>query len=231
MRRRLLLPLLVLLICAAAPARSLKAQETPDRRIWVGVHAGLQTNIQRYTVFPYTGEFQDLVRESTVAGFSACYRIDGTWSLYAEVSWWEQQWSAFHDGEPRIEVSREDRAFIDIPVLVAARVPLDFIPLYVAAGPVLLLSSSAAHDRQYHVTYAHFSERNGWQKSTRSYREDAFRLAAAADMGLHMPLTPALAIRTSVRFMHPFGRAVDEGEFSLRDFSYWRFSVGVHIGL
>lgn len=230
MHRRFL-PTLVLLLCVAATANSLKAQEAPETRVWIGVHAGLQTNIQRYTVFPYTGEFQDLVRESTVTGLSACYRFDGTWSLCAEVSLWKQRWSTFHDGEPRIEIRREDRAFIDIPVLVTARLPLDFIPLYVAAGPVLLLSPSDADERQYHVTYANFSERSGWQRSTRSYRDEALRLAAAADIGLHIPLTPAVALRTSVRFMHPFGRAVDEMEFSLHDFSYWRFSMGMHIAL
>lgn len=230
LRLRVFLSLAVLL-CMAVSVQSLRAQASPERRVWIGVHAGLQTNIQRYNVFPYTGEFQDLVKESMVSGLSACYQIDGTWALYAEVSWWKQQWSTFHDGEPRIEISREDRSFMDIPLLIGVRLPLDFIPLYVATGPVLLLSPSDADERQYHVTYAGFSERNGWQKSVRSYRDRAVRFAAAADIGLHMPLTAAVALRTSVRFMHPFGRAVDEEEFSLRDFSYWRMSMGIHIGL
>jgi len=231
MYHRPVIPVLALMLCAALSAQHLHAQTTTERRVWIGVHAGLQTNIQRYTVFPYTGEFQDLVRESAVTGVSACYRIDDTWSLYGEVSWWTQQWSTFHDGEPRIEISRDDRAFIDIPLLIAARMPLDFIPLYVAAGPVLLFSPHSAEERQYHVTYANFSERSGWQKSARSYRDQAFRIAAAADVGLHMPLTPSVALRTNVRFMHPFGHAVDEEEFSLRDFSYWRMSMGLYIGL
>jgi hypothetical protein len=34
-----------------------------------------------------------------------------------------------------------------------------------------------------------------------------------------------------MRFSHPFGRAVDEETYTLRDFSYWRVDVAILFSL
>lgn len=227
-----ILSCIVFLLQPFAPQNGLRAQAREDGKesvppLRLGLLTGIQTNLQRHTVFPFTGEFQTLVNESFTAGVTARYRLNPIWSVKAEVTRWRQDWQVLHDGDPRITVQTQDRAFLDIPVMLAAYLPLDFIPVYVAAGPALLISTTGAEERVYTVQYATFSERNGWQKSMRTYEDRAFRIGAVAEVGLDIPLSPRVSLLTSVRFLHPFGMAVDEPALSVRDFSYWRMAMGL----
>ncbi|MBN1446566.1 MAG: hypothetical protein JXA28_01445 [Bacteroidetes bacterium] len=212
-------------VCAAP---QLRGQEARTR---VGVHAGLQTNLQRYTVFPYTGEFQSLLRESVTIGLVLRHDFDEVWGVMLGGSMQRQDWSAIHDGDPRIEIVRQDRTFISIDVQLSLRPPLDFIPLYLALGPSILVSTDGVENRQYVVQYTAFTERNGRQTTARHYTEKALRIAATVDAGLDLPLTSCVSLVPSVRFLHPFGRLVDTEDFSLRDFSYWRMSLGILVDL
>jgi len=228
----------ILLLFFAAGA-SLRAQQLESRAntggetaisgLRIGLHAGVQTNLLRYQVYPYPGEFQAVTSESTVFGVSLQFPIDGDWSLLAEISRWKQAWATRQDGEPRIALLRSEHAIYEFPLLVVYRPPVPVIPLYVATGPLVMLSTDT--ENAFELTYTSFSERGGWQENRQSFDETALRLSVVGEIGLDLPLTRKLAMIISMRYFYPFARAVDEDILSIRDFSYWRIRAGLRLQL
>jgi len=200
---------------------------SPPMRL--GFTAGVQTNLLRYSVFPFEGEFQIVTGESAVFGVSMHFPIDENWSLQAEITMWEQAWSTRQDREPSFAVERNVHAVIDFPLLVVYRLPVPIIPLYMAAGPQVMIANNAKD--AFVVRYRGFSERSGWQENAQSFDQTALRLAGAAEIGLDLPLPGDFSVQVSMRMLFPFLRAVDEDVLSVKDFSYWRFGTRVLLAI
>ncbi|MDT8324917.1 MAG: hypothetical protein RRA94_12455 [Bacteroidota bacterium] len=204
-----------------------REQAQPAMRI--GVHAAVQTNLLRYQVYPYTGEYQAVTDESTAFGISLQFPVAGRWSLLAEITRVRQTWALRQDGEPRFALRRGEHATWDFPFLLVYRPPVPVIPLYVAAGPQVMLATKT--DDAFELTYGSFSERGGWKENLQTFDQTALRLAAAAEIGLDLPLSRTLSMQLSMRFSHPFVRAVETELLSIRDFSYWRLRTGLLLQL
>ncbi|MBE0642580.1 MAG: outer membrane beta-barrel protein [Bacteroidetes bacterium] len=212
----------VLLLSAAVSARAQQTNDAPAMRI--GLHGGVQTSLFRYSVFPYEGEFQSTVEQSTVAGITLGLPIDASFQLQVDIAWWSQPWSAFHDGDPKIEIERRNRALVEFPVLLQYRFITLPVPLYIAAGPVVSLVSDG--EKSYSVSYTGFSEREGWRTSRRDYHEETLHLAVAGEVGIEMPFSASLSMQMAVRLTQPLGKSVSTQDFTLRELSVWRARIG-----
>lgn len=225
---RLLLPLTLLAAMVfSAAAQEAPSQETPALRF--GVHAAVQTNLLRYQVYPYAGEYQAVTDQSTAFGVSLQFPIDRHWSLQAEITRARQTWAVRQDGDPRFALRRGEHTTWDFPLLLVFRPPVPVIPLYVAAGPQVMLSTDA--ENAFALTYTSFSERGGWKENRQTFDATALRLAAAAEIGLDLPLSETLAMQFSMRLSHPLVRAAEEDLLSVKDFSYWRLRTGLLLQL
>lgn len=209
----------------APPADTAREQSA----LRIGMHAGVETNLLRYQVYPYAGEFQAVTDESTAFGISLHFPVDGRWSLLAEITRARHTWAMQQDGDPQFSLRRVEHARYEIPFLLVYRPPVPVIPLYVAAGPQVMLATK--NENGVVLTYTSFSERGGWKENLRSFDHTALRLAAVGEIGLDLPLTPALSMQLAMRFSHPFAPAVDEDVLRIRDFSYWRLRTGLLLQL
>jgi hypothetical protein len=235
---RFTLPLLLFLACGAA----LHAQSgtehgvalAPDggarqSALRVGVHAGVETNLLRYQVWPYAGEFQAITDESTAFGISMQLPLEERWSLRAEITRVRHTWAIHQDGDPQFSLRRIEHARYELPLLLVYRPPVPVIPLYVAAGPEIMLATKT--DGGFVLTYTSFSERGGWKENEQRFDHTALRLAAVGEIGLDLPLSRVLSMQLAMRFTHPFAPAVDEDALRIRDFSYWRLHTGLLLRL
>jgi hypothetical protein len=235
---RFALPLLLLLGCGsplfaqddagtgdASPPEMAREQSA----LRIGLHAGVETNLLRYQVYPYAGEFQAVTDESTAFGISLHFPVAGRWSLLAEITRARHTWAIHQDGDPQFSLRRVEHARFDIPFLLVYRPPVPLIPLYVAAGPQVMLTTKS--ENGFVLTYTRFSERGGWEENLQSFDNTALRLAAVGEIGLDLPLTAALSMQLAMRFSHPFAPAVDEDVLRIRDFSYWRLRTGLLLQL
>ena len=221
---------LVLALLAAA-AGDMYAQQA-ERRVSdlrVGLQAGVQTNLMRYTIFPYRGEFQSLTRESLVTGVVLQFRVSEPLSLQAEVNWWSQDWDVAHEGDPAVHVDRKSRSVLEFPVLLQYHVPFPSVPVYVSVGPLMMIGTDDILRTD--VQYRSFTERGGWQVTTQRFDERELRIGGILELGLDVPLSTALAVQPALRFYQPFSRLVDEEPLTVRDFSYWRAQLAVLVTL
>lgn len=191
-----------------------------QQHLRAGVHVSVQTNLLRYRVQPYPGEFQATASQSMAVGVVLQFPIDEDWSLMAEVTRWKQSWHTQRAGELRFALGRRLYEAYDFPLLVVYRPPVPVIPLYAALGPQVMLAGST--EDAYELRYFSFSEREGWKENRQSFDQTAMRLAAVAEVGLDLPFSSVLSFQLGMRFMHPFVRGVDETVLAVRDFSYWR---------
>ncbi len=222
--RRILAPALFFLI--ALSCTPLHAQERDiSQSVRIGVHAGVQTGLFRYSVFPYEGEFQGTVEQSTVAGISIGMPFDAAFQLQVDIAWWKQPWSAVQDGDPKIEITRTTRSLIELPAMLQyhfLRLP---VPLYIAAGPVVSLVTDA--EKEYAISYTAFTERDGWKTTHRGFKEEMLHFGIAGEVGVEVPLGDRLSMQTGVRLTQPLGKTVETQEFTLSELSVWRARLGV----
>ena len=217
------------MLCALPAAAQTGVAESEVPWLRIGVHAGLQTGVLRYSIVPYLGEYQAVTDACTVLGVDMQFRIDERWFLQAEITHRKDAWSLSQAGDPSIHIGRAAATDVDFPFLLSYRPPLPAVPPYVAAGPQIQLSSH--NDDAYTVRYTRFTERNGWVENSRSFDHPPLRAALVAELGLELPLQSSVNLIMALRHTLPLSRPVEEDVFTLRDFSYWRFRTGLLIAL
>jgi len=226
---RIIFLFLLPLLFAVSLHAQVRQEESDASGLRVGVQAGVQTNLIRYTVFPYRGEFQSATRESVVPGFLLQYRINEHFAIQAEVNSWAQDWNVSHDGDPRVQVDRQNRSVIEFPLLLQYRVPFVSVPVYISGGPMLTVGTDETLHTE--VRYRNFTEKNGWQVTTKRFEERELRLGGVAEIGLDVPLSQVIALQPAMRFFQPFSNIVDDELLTVRDFSYWRARLAVLIAI
>lgn len=227
-RNYIFLGALSLLLAAAGSVHGQQDEHSgSDMRI--GLQAGVQTNLVRYTMFPYYGEFQSVTRRILVPGVVLQFRINERFSLQTEVNWWSQDWDVAHDGDPAVHVNRESRSVLEFPMLLQYRVPFPSIPVYLSAGPLVMIGTDDMLRTE--VEYRSFTERGGWQVTRQRFDERELRLGGVLEIGLDVPLSPAVGVQPALRFYQPFSRLIDEDRITVRDFSYWRAQIAVLISI
>jgi hypothetical protein len=193
-------------------------------RTRIGLHGGLQTSLFRYSVFPYEGEFQATVEQSTVAGVTIGLPFDASFQLQVDIAWWKQPWSVFHDGDPKIEIERNSRSLIELPVMLQYRFIALPVPLYLAAGPVVSLVTDS--EKEYVISYTGFTEREGWRTTRIRHEEETLHFGLVGEVGIEVPLGAQLSMQTAVRLTHPLGKTLNSPEFTLTELSVWRARLG-----
>ena len=218
-----------LFLCAvmlfAIESRAQETAEPADTRLRLGVHVGMQSRVLRYSVFPYSGEFQSTAEHGTVKGISVGIPLAHALRMQIDLAWWSHAWNVRQSGDPLVEIDRGTRAFIEFPVLLVYRPTTLPVPLYLAAGPALALLTG--EKPAFTVSYTSFSERDGWTTSRREFVEDRLHFAVTAEAGIDAPLTDMLAVQLGVRYTQPLRNAIDEETLTLRELSVWRIRLGL----
>lgn len=217
---RVILALLLL----AAPAMAQRTDSSASV-LRIGPHAGVQTSVLRYTVDPYTGEFQSTVEQGTVYGLSLALPVSASFRLQVDLGWWTHTWSVRHDGDPAVEIDRGDRTVVEFPMLLTYFPRVLPVPVYIAAGPAFSLLADGS--RTFTVSRTGFTERDGWKTSSRDYEEETLHMSIAGEAGVEAPLDDRILLQMAVRITQPLGRTVDETTFTLRELSAWRFRLGL----
>lgn len=228
MRRRVA-EIVLLLLLTGTVSYGQEGVEGGVPTLRVGPHAGVQTSVLRYTVVPYSGEFQSTVEQGAVYGLSLAFPLGEAFRLQVDVAWWQHEWSVLHDGDPAVAIGRGRRSSVEFPMLLHYHVPDFPVPLYFAAGPVVSLL--ADDGRNFTVSHTGFTEKEGWRTSSRDYEEETLHAAFAAEAGVEAPLSTTLSLQMAVRLTQPLGRTIDEPGFVLRELSSWRFRVGLLFSL
>jgi hypothetical protein len=224
---RALAILIVLLLSTTIPSHA--QSDAPEAQMQIGLHSGVQTSVLRYSVFPYTGEFQSTVEQGVVYGVSLGLPISATFRFQVDVGLWSQSWTAMHSGDPSIGIDRGTRSAVEFPLLLQYRPGTLPVPVYLSAGPVVSLLRDGK--KSYTVSYTGFTEKEGWRTSTRDFDEETLRIGIAGEAGLDAPLGETLSLQMAVRLMHPLGKAVDTSTLALRELSVWRFRLGVLLSI
>ncbi|MBR9975244.1 MAG: hypothetical protein KFF77_06655 [Bacteroidetes bacterium] len=226
-RRAAGIGVLLFLLFAVANGQEKPGDVLPTLRL--GPHAGVQTSVLRYTVVPYTGEFQSTVEQGAVYGVSLAFPLGTAFRLQVDVAWWKHEWAARHDGDPAVEISRGNRSSVEFPMLLQFHLQNLPVPLYFGVGPVVSLL--ADEGRKFTVRHTGFTEKDGWRTSSRDYEEEILHIAVAGEAGVEAPLSTGLSLQMAVRLTQPMGRTLDEAGFALRELSVWRFRIGLLFSL
>lgn len=204
---------------------SQSGMEPGDSRIRLGLHGGMQSGVLRYSVFPYSGEFQSMAEHGAVKGISLGLPLADDLRLHVDAGWWSHTWAARHDGDPQVAIDRGSRSFVEFPVLLMYHPGVLPIPLYLAAGPVI--SFLTGENPAFTVSYTSFVERDGWTTTRRAFVEERVHFAMAVESGIEAPLSDALFLQLGVRYSQPLANTIETTTLSLRELSVWRIRLGL----
>jgi hypothetical protein len=194
-------------------------------RTRIGVSAGVQNSVHRFSIVPFSGEFQTMVDNGAVYGLVLAYDFGTRWSVMVEVHALHHGWEATYGDDPRVTLQAQERSMLDIPLLLRAETPFGRIPLYLAAG--ISLRSQKDEQLRYVVTYTGFTERDGWSTSRRYFDHPVLEFAGVAEVGMDFDVTRDWSLLLSARWQHPFGAQVDEQTFDMRTLAEWRLRMAV----
>lgn len=217
--------LLAALCLCAHPTFAQSVTERDETRIQLGLHGGMQSSVLRYSVFPYSGEFQSMAEHGAVKGISLGLPLASDVRLQVDAAWWSHAWTVQHRGDPLVDVERASRSMIEFPVLLVYRPAMLPVPLYLAAGPVLSLLTG--EKPAFTVSYTGFIERDGWTTTRREFVEERLQFAIAVEAGIEAPLGDALSAQLGVRYTRPLRNAIEEEAFSVRELNVWRIRLGL----
>lgn len=225
-----------LALCALLPLAQVHAQDEARAqddadgrqsasRTRIGLSAGVQNSVHRFSIVPFSGEFQTMVDNGAVYGLMLAYDFGTRWSVMVEVNALHHGWEATYGDDPRVTLQVQERSMLDIPLLLRAETPLGRIPLYLAGG--ISLRSQKEEQLRYVVTYTGFTERDGWSTSRRYFDHPVLEFAGVAELGMDFDLSPEWSLLLSARWQHPLGAQVDEKVFDLRTLAEWRLRMAV----
>jgi hypothetical protein len=219
----LILPLLLLL------ANVSPMTQAQDMTLRAGIHAGMQSSILRYSLPPYTGNFQATMDEGLLPAISALLDIDDRWSLQLDVEWKSDGLTELRGEDPKIRMNLARRTTVLLPLMLRYRVPSASVPLFASAGAALSITPDAG--KRMTVEYTGFTEREGWHTFSTALDQNAVQFNAVVESGLDLQLTSALSFILAVRYQHPFTDLVDTERMRAGTLSIWRIRAGLYIAL
>ncbi len=216
----------IALIALIGLAGVASAQET---RVRLGLQTGMQTSLLRYTVVPYTGEFQAAIDEGAVHGLSFCLDFDPVWSVLVDFEWKHNQWNERRGEDPRIEIDMAKRTTLAVPVLLLYRPPIPAIPLYLAIGAALTVVPD--NRARFSLSYTGFTERDGWQTYTSSMDQSWGGINAVAEAGFDVAIGSSFSLLLAARYQQPFSDIVAGDRLKGELLSIWRLRAALYIGI
>jgi hypothetical protein len=200
-----------------------------DMTLRAGIHAGMQSSILRYSLPPYTGQFQATMDEGLIPAISVLLDIDDRWSLQLDVEWKTDALTELRGEDPKIRMDLQRRSTILLPLMLRYRASSSSIPLFAAAGAALSITPDA--EKRVALEYTGFTEREGWHTFTTSVDQHALQINAIVETGLDLRLTTALSFILAVRYQHPFTDFIDTERMRATTLSVWRIRAGLYIAL